>query len=107
MTEDGQTGYVIAPGDPAAIAEAVAGKKSEFLRTPKRGDRELKRYTRKAPWPALAEIAIGLYTAVAFGLYLGGHRYFVSPFLAIYAAGFLFVGILTILHAAGIGIRRT
>jgi hypothetical protein len=85
-----------------AIAEAGFGKQTDFVRTPKRGDREIKKYAIRLPWIAFAEILLGTYSAVTLAYYLTAGKYLVSPFLAIYAAGFLFVGLLTLGHSLGL-----
>jgi len=92
-------GVGLAISNTKAIGEAVIGKESPFIRTPKSGEQEVKRYRAKWPWLALIEIAMGLFSASTFGIYVAAGQYFTSPFLAIYAAGFLFVGILTLCHS--------
>jgi cellulose synthase/poly-beta-1,6-N-acetylglucosamine synthase-like glycosyltransferase len=89
-------GVGLAVSNTRAVLEAFFGVQSGFVRTPKQGERQLKRYT-LAPSPlALAEILLGLWCAAAFGVYLAAGKYLVGPFLAIYTAGYLFVGLLTL-----------
>lgn len=94
-------GVGIAVSNTRAVLEAFAGKESPFIRTPKRGDRELKRYAVNVPWLAFIEVALGFYCCLTLWCYLSAGKHCVGPFLAIYAAGFLFVGILTVLHGMG------
>jgi hypothetical protein len=65
----------------------------------------MKRYNLSFPWSivgsALTEIFIGIYCAWSLGYYLSCGKYLVGPFLAVYASGFLFVGILTLVHSLG------
>ncbi len=77
------------------------GRESAFVRTPKRGDREIKAYRIRLPWSGILEILLGIYCAASLGYYLAAGKYLVGPFLAAYAAGFLFIGMLTLAHASG------
>jgi cellulose synthase/poly-beta-1,6-N-acetylglucosamine synthase-like glycosyltransferase len=43
----------------------------------------------------------GLYCAASLGVYLVAGKYLVGPFLCIYAAGFLLVGLLSVAYSAG------
>jgi len=82
-----------------AVCEAVAARPSEFVRTPKRGERAGKDYRIRRPVVAIAEIAMGAYCAVALAVYIGAAKYLVGPFLAVYAIGFTGVGLLSLRHA--------
>ena len=95
-------GIGIALSNTRAVLEACMGRESPFIRTPKKGDREFMRYRIRLPWSGLFEILMGVYCAVSLGYYLDAGKYLVGPFLAAYAAGFLFVGFLTLFHASGI-----
>jgi cellulose synthase/poly-beta-1,6-N-acetylglucosamine synthase-like glycosyltransferase len=88
-------GIGMALSNTRAIIEAIFGKESEFVRTPKRGDRVVKQYAIRLPWVSVAEIGLGLYSCWTLVQYLLAGKLIVSPFLAIYAAGFLFIGMLT------------
>ena len=92
-------GVGLAVSNTKAIMEAILRRESAFIRTPKTGDREVKQYRLRLPWLAFAEIVIGSYSAVTLGYYALAGKYLVTPFLAIYAAGFLFIGLLTIVHS--------
>ena len=98
-------GVGVAVSNTKAVIEALIGHQSGFIRTPKRGDREMKRYTVKLPWLALIELLVGLYCTVSLTFYLSEGKYLVGPFLGIYAAGFLFIGLLTLAQALGLGDR--
>ena len=95
-------GIGIAVSNSIAVFEAFIGKESAFIRTPKRGDRQLKKYKIYNPGTAFMEILLGLYCTMSFSSYLIEGKFLIGPFLAIYAAGFLFIGLLTIAHATGI-----
>lgn len=88
-------GVGMALSNTRAILEAVFKKESDFIRTPKRGDRAVKSYAIRLPWVSVAEIGLGLYACWTLTQYLLAGKLIVSPFLAIYAAGFLFIGALT------------
>jgi len=94
-------GIGIALSNTGAVLEALVGRESAFVRTPKKGDREFIAYRIRLPWSGLLEILLGVYCAGSLGYYLAAGKYLVGPFLAAYAAGFLFVGFMTLAHAAG------
>ncbi|MBT4363940.1 MAG: glycosyl transferase family 2, partial [Desulfobacteraceae bacterium] len=94
-------GVGIAVSNTRAVFEALIGTESEFIRTPKKGDSEIKTYKIKLPWSGVVEVLLGLYCCLSFGYYLVAGKYLVGPFLAIYASGFLFIGLLTLFHASG------
>jgi cellulose synthase/poly-beta-1,6-N-acetylglucosamine synthase-like glycosyltransferase len=89
-------GVGLAVSNSRAVLEAILGLESGFVRTPKRGERQLKHYALAFSPLALAEVLLGLWCAAAFGLYLAAGKYLVGPFLAIYTAGYLFVGLVTL-----------
>jgi hypothetical protein len=92
-------GVVLALSNSRAVFEAMIGRQSAFVRTPKRGDREVKKYRLRSPWMAIFEILLGAYCIWSLTYYLSSEKYLIGPFLAIYAAGFLFVGFLTLFHS--------
>jgi cellulose synthase/poly-beta-1,6-N-acetylglucosamine synthase-like glycosyltransferase len=85
-----------------AVLGAFRGGDREFVRTPKfgigpgGGTWRGKAYVERRWWGALAEIALGLYCAWTTWLFWQQGQYGVLPFLALYTAGFLTVGALTI-----------
>jgi cellulose synthase/poly-beta-1,6-N-acetylglucosamine synthase-like glycosyltransferase len=91
-------GMGIALNNVRAVVEALGGVSSPFLRTPKydltrKGDEwKSKRYRVPASALALAELGLGLYVTVALAYGVLHGQWLVVPFLALYAAGFLFVG---------------
>ena len=95
-------GIGIALSNTRAVLEAVMGRESPFVRTPKHGDREIMPYKIRLPWSGILEVIFGIYCAGSLGFYLAAGKYLVGPFLAAYAVGFLFVGLLTLAHASGI-----
>lgn len=91
-------GIGIALSNTQAVFEALAGRPSEFVRTPKRGELTKKAYPLKLPAMALLEIMLGLYCTWSLAVYLSAGKYLVGPFLGAYAAGFLFIGLLSVVH---------
>jgi cellulose synthase/poly-beta-1,6-N-acetylglucosamine synthase-like glycosyltransferase len=96
-------GIGLALSNTRAIVEAVRGRESEFVRTPKRGDQEVKRYRGRFATIALAEMALGCYSLYTVHAYLHSNRLGVVPFLMLYAAGYLYMGMLSICQSVRIG----
>ena len=94
-------GVGIAVSNSKAVLDALFGRESAFVRTPKKGDTEIKKYRVPFSWIAIIEVVLGLYCAVSLGYYLSAGKYLIGPFLAAYTIGFLFMGCLTIAHSAG------
>jgi len=88
-----------------AVLEAVVGHRSPFHRTPKfrierRGDAwRGKRYRAPRNGWALIEIALGLYFAWIMVTLAHDKVYAPLPFFVLYLFGFLYVGILSLVHA--------
>jgi len=75
-----------------AVVEAILGRKSPFIRTPKAGDLGKKvSYRSNFSHIQFVELALGLYCILSFVVYLQYAQYIITPFIGIYAAGFLFV----------------
>jgi hypothetical protein len=95
-------GVGVALSTSLAVLEAFAGRRREFIRTPKfgiaspAGTWRGKGYGERAPWGGAVEVALGLYCAVATLPFWTSHHYVMVPFLALYALGFLTVGTYTI-----------
>ncbi len=91
-------GVGIALTNTRAVFEALRGKQSAFIRTPKRGDKQLKSYSVKAPVVALLEIVLSIYCWSAFANFLGKEQWQVAPFLVIYGTAFGYIGLMGILQ---------
>lgn len=91
-------GIGIAISNSRAVLEAVFGVQSAFIRTPKKGEQTAKRYSVKLSYEAIVEILVGVYCFATFFVFLAAHKYFVVPFLFLYAWGFTGVGLLSMLH---------
>ena len=96
-------GIGLALSNTRAIFEALQGRASEFVRTPKRGDKEVKRYGGSFATIALAELVLGFYSLYTVYAYMHCNRMGLVPFLMLYAAGYLYMGLLTIWQAVHVG----
>jgi glycosyltransferase involved in cell wall biosynthesis len=86
-----------------AVAEGLLGLRSDFVRTPKRGDAKTSSYRAAQPTGA-PELAFSLLGATA----LASHPNWSVPFLCVSVAGFLWIGWgLGRIRLAGAGLRRT
>jgi cellulose synthase/poly-beta-1,6-N-acetylglucosamine synthase-like glycosyltransferase len=101
-------GVGVALSTTTAVLGAFVGGRREFVRTPKfgidgtYGSWRGKRYGESAPWGGLTELTLGLYCAGAVWLFWEDGQYALVPFLALYAAGFLTVGWLTITQSRAV-----
>lgn len=92
-------GTGLAVNNGKAVIEAILKKSSPFHRTPKKGQaKSTKGYKPIKDITCIVEILIGLYCFAGLKMFMGYTNFLVSPFLALYASGFLFVGILSIVH---------
>ncbi len=81
-----------------AVMEAFLGKKSDFVRTPKHGSRIKKDYRPSINAYFVLEILIGIWCLTGIIAYADAGQHILRPFLFIYAFGFIFVGLLSLLH---------
>jgi cellulose synthase/poly-beta-1,6-N-acetylglucosamine synthase-like glycosyltransferase len=92
-------GTGLAVNNGKAVLEAVFRKQSPFHRTPKRGGQNSKMtYKPLKDATTYGELLLAGYSLICIHFFLGYHNMLVSPFLVIYASGFLFVGLLSIIH---------
>ena len=98
-------GIGVALSTSLAVLGAFWGKDREFIRTPKYGigseggTLRGKVYMDRRLWDGALEIGLGSYSAWAIWQTWEHEQYAILPFLVLYAAGFLVVGGLTILHS--------
>jgi hypothetical protein len=109
-------GVGVALSNSRGVIEALVRRESDFVRTPKRGDREVKRYRdelsrprprprpRAIPGQAVAELLLGLYCVASLAAYLAEGRYLIGPFLGVYAVGYLSVGLMTAAEGLGLSL---
>lgn len=91
-------GTGLAVNNGKAVLEALLKMSSPFHRTPKKGARAKNSYRPIKDMTCIVEILVGIYCLTSFQMFLGFTNFLVSPFLVLYASGFLFVGIISIIH---------
>ena len=91
-------GTGLAVNNAKAVLEALFRKNSDFLRTPKKGQYKKTSYRPLKDITWIIELFFGLYCLSGLWLFIGFSNAIVSPFLLLYSSGFLFVGLLSILH---------
>jgi cellulose synthase/poly-beta-1,6-N-acetylglucosamine synthase-like glycosyltransferase len=96
------TGIGISVRNAQAVIEAIAGKKSEFARTPKyniagkQGSFAKKSYRNKAGWMPYAEILLGVYFAFTVLYAVLNENYATVPFLLLFVWGYLYTGCMSL-----------
>ncbi len=91
-------GTGLAVNNGKAVLEAIFRMHSPFHRTPKKGQNKGRSYKPIKDLTSVLEVLLGLYCMASLYMFLGFTNFIVSPFLVLYASGFLFVGILSIIH---------
>ena len=91
-------GVGIAINNTRAVLSALFGGKGAFVRTPKKGNKSVSSYGQKFPVLAIIEMAVGAYCVWGLLEYIDARNYLIGPFLALYAIGFLSVGVLSFMH---------
>jgi cellulose synthase/poly-beta-1,6-N-acetylglucosamine synthase-like glycosyltransferase len=91
-------GTGLAVNNGKAVLEALMKKSSPFHRTPKKGSKSNTAYKPIKDITCIIELLLGVYCLISFKMFLGFTNFLVSPFLMLYASGFLFVGIISIVH---------
>ncbi|MFZ1199639.1 MAG: glycosyltransferase, partial [Desulfobacterales bacterium] len=92
-------GCGLAVNNSRAVLEALIGRQSDFVRTPKRGFSSAKRYLPARSSLYLTEIGVGLWCLVGMIIYFFTEHFLVGHFLFLYAAGYLTIGILSWRHS--------
>jgi cellulose synthase/poly-beta-1,6-N-acetylglucosamine synthase-like glycosyltransferase len=99
-------GIGLAVNNTRAVLSALFGGRGVFERTPKfriatrRDNWRRKRYRIPvSPW-AFVEIALGLYFVWAIAALYHAERFASIPFFLLYVSGFLYVGVLSVVHAS-------
>jgi cellulose synthase/poly-beta-1,6-N-acetylglucosamine synthase-like glycosyltransferase len=96
-------GTGIAVNNTKAFVSGLWGKNSDFIRTPKlnvinKQSTVFTFYRSTFNWMFIAELFMGIYCWCGFCLYLVRPGFLMGPFLLIYAMGFFYVGLLSIIH---------
>ncbi|MGB6525967.1 MAG: cellulose synthase family protein [Candidatus Acidiferrales bacterium] len=86
-----------------AVIEALVGKQSEFVRTPKykidkndRGAWLKRKYRKRAGWIPYAEVLLGLYFAATVLYAIQNENYITVPFLLLFVWGYLYTGLMSL-----------
>ncbi len=94
-------GASLTPNNARAVFEAVTGRRSPFVRTPKAGDsKRVARYRPRLGVQPLVESAAGLYYLAAAAFALTEGLWVPFPFLALFATAFLILGIGSLIPSA-------
>ncbi len=94
-----------------AVLEALLGRDTEFVRTPKYGiessedEWRLKKYRGLAGFLPLLEVGLGLYFTATVAYAASGGLYGSLPLLLLFQAGFLYTGILSLRERFELGAR--
>lgn len=91
-------GCGMAVSNSRAVLEALLRIPSGFVRTPKRGFRIQRPYPTASGRVYGLELALGVWCLLGTALYVASRHYLVGPFMLVYAAGFLSMGLLTRQH---------
>ncbi len=92
------TGIGLSLGNAKAVAEALLGHRSGFVRTPKycvagpQDAWEKKGYTPERGWTPLVELLHGIYFSFIVYYALTAPHYFIIPFLSLFVAGYFYLG---------------
>src|ERR1700739_427815 len=96
------TGIGLSVRNAQAVLEAIAGKKTEFARTPKfkiegkSGTFAAKKYKNKSGWMPYFEVGLGLYFALAVIYAFRNENYATAPFLLLFVWGYLYTGFMSL-----------
>ncbi len=97
-------GTGVAVNNTKAVIEALLNLKSDFIRTPKygitkRGGKYMKKqYTLERKYLFIFEFLLGFYCIIGFIYYTSNNNFIFGPFLLLYAMGFLYIGMLSLLQ---------
>jgi cellulose synthase/poly-beta-1,6-N-acetylglucosamine synthase-like glycosyltransferase len=90
-----------------AVIEALLGRQTEFIRTPKHGvertgdDWVSKKYHHAMIWQPLAEVLLGVYFTGTVFYALANGIYGTLPFLVLFQVGFLYAGLMSFFQQYG------
>ncbi len=93
-----------------AVLEALAGKQTSFVRTPKyrvasKKDRVLgAKYRKRLGWVPWIELLIGTYFAFAIYYAIDNENYFTVPFLILFVMGYWVTGLMSLLQGRFAGL---
>jgi cellulose synthase/poly-beta-1,6-N-acetylglucosamine synthase-like glycosyltransferase len=99
-------GIGIGVSNTRAVLQAVRGKESAFIRTPKSGDAAVKDYKISMPFVPIAELLLGIYCFGTLFYYVQSGRLLIGPFIFLYAAGFTTVGLLSLAQMGSVQVAN-
>src|SRR5260370_23576395 len=101
-------GIGLAFSNARAVFEALAGVKSDFVRTPKYRVEQMKdeswkrkKYKRKHGWLPLLELSFALYFVLAIGYAVRMHMWGPIAFLLLFCFGYGYMGTMSLLQTVG------
>ena len=100
-------GIGLAVNNTKAVLEALRGKETEFVRTPKYGiergrdEWQSKKYIMSLPVQPFIEVVLGLYFTAAVIYALSHEIYGTLPFLVLFQVGFLYTGLMSFFQQVG------
>jgi cellulose synthase/poly-beta-1,6-N-acetylglucosamine synthase-like glycosyltransferase len=99
------TGIGLALSNSKAVLEALLGKPSEFVRTPKLNiasrhtSWETKKYLKRGGWIPGVEIALAAYFFLTVWYSVTAENYLTTPFLLLFFLGYCYMGSMSLLQA--------
>jgi hypothetical protein len=93
-----------------AVLEALVGKQTSFVRTPKyrvesKKDKVgAKKYRKRLGWVPWIELMIGTYFALAIVYAVDNENYFTIPFLLLFVVGYWVTGLMSLLQGRFAGL---
>ena len=94
-----------------AVLEALVGKQTSFVRTPKyrvesKKDKVApKKYRKRLGWVPWIELAIGCYFALTVYYAIDNENYFTVPFLLLFVIGYWCTGLMSLLQGRLAGLQ--
>ncbi len=98
------TGIGLAFANAKAVIEALVGKQSEFVRTPKlrvegcEDNWEHKKYLKRGGWIPAVELCLAVYFAYTTVYSISSEHYLTTPFLMLFFWGYSYVGTMSLLQ---------
>lgn len=89
-------GVGLAANNSRAVLEALRGKPSAFVRTPKRGSHARKTYRAACHPSTCLEVGLGILSLFNLFLAIQQGYYWIAPFMLLYTTGFAFVSVQSI-----------
>ena len=93
-------GIGMAVNQSRAVFEGLFGSDVTFIRTPKAGQRLVRRYHQKLDWTPIVELGFAAYFAVGILWLIQEHYWASLPFMALFGLGFGYVGLTSLMQRA-------